>query len=288
LHSLVAAATVAALILAGCATAGDDVDGSQGQGDGGAQEVRKAVKAQQAEKAKQDKQDKLAKKVKQATRAKRDRESSNEAKVRLAAPAGGDVDCGAFSNQAEAQKRLTGGDPYGLDGDGDGLACSSLPCPCSKAKPKPGAAPTGAPPSSDGLKFRAEVASVTDGDTLDLITPSGRNETVRLIGIDTPEVYGGVECGGPVASATMKRLATDAAVTVRTDPTQDLRDRYGRLLAYVNKGSLDLGKAMISRGLASAYVYDTVFLRFPGYDRAEQRAKDADRGSWDHCNLSPG
>ena len=198
----------------------------------------------------------------------------------------GDVDCGAFSNQAQAQKRLTRGDPHGLDGDGDGLACSSLPCPCSKAKPKPGSGPVTAD-LPDAAKFRAEVESVTDGDTLDLITASGREVTIRLVGIDTPEVYGGVECGGRAASAAMGLLAT-GAVTVRIDPTQDRIDRYGRLLAYVNKGDLDLGRAMVARGFASAYIYDEVFLRYPAYHRSEVAAKSTDRGSWDHCNLAPG
>ncbi len=205
---------------------------------------------------------------------------------RLAARPTGDVDCGAFSNQAQAQKRLTRGDPYGLDGDGDGTACTSLPCPCSNAKPKKGAAPAtaGLPAAA---KFRAEVESVTDGDTLDLITFSGREVTVRLIGIDTPEVYGGAECGGRAASAAMSLLAT-GAVTVRTDPTQDRIDRYGRLLAYVNKGDLDLGRAMVARGHASAYIYDEVFLRYPGYRQSQQIARSKGRGSWPNCDLSPG
>ncbi len=196
----------------------------------------------------------------------------------------GDLDCGAFSNQAQAQRRLAGGDPYELDGDGDGLACTSLPCPCSKAKPGRRVIRAGLPGAS---RFRAEVESVADGDTLDLITSSGREITVRLIGIDTPEVYGGVECGGRAASDAMKVLAV-GVVTVRTDPTQDRLDRYGRLLAYINKGVLDLGRTMVARGLASAYVYDDEFLRYPAYHRSEKAARATGRGSWDHCDLAPG
>ena len=196
----------------------------------------------------------------------------------------GDLDCGSFPNQAQAQRRLAGGDPYELDGDGDGMACTSLPCPCSRAKPDRKVIRAGLPGAS---RFRAEVESVADGDTLDLITSSGREITVRLIGIDTPEVYGGVECGGRAASNAMKALAV-GVVTVRTDPTQDRLDRYGRLLAYINKGALDLGRAMVARGFASAYVYDDEFLRYPAYRRSEEAAKSTDRGSWDQCNLAPG
>ncbi|MGB0119955.1 MAG: thermonuclease family protein [Solirubrobacterales bacterium] len=257
------------LLLAGCGAAGD--------GDDQVRSKDQRPAARKAQKTAAKKQVKPARVKPEAVK--------NQTR---AAPPQGDLDCGDFGNQAQAQKRLVQGDPHGLDGDGDGLACTSLPCPCSKAKPGKGA-PAKAPASSSrGLKLRARVLSVTDGDTLDLRTLSGRSETVRLIGIDTPEVYGGVECGGPAASATMKQLASGATVTVQTDPSQDLRDRYGRLLAYVNKGSQDLGQAMIAKGLAATYVYDDVFQRFPAYARAESRARASDRGSWKHCDLGPG
>lgn len=253
--------------MAGCGSGSDDVNQDRPGGGNYPAATKKAVAQKQA---------------KPAIR------NDSKAAVRLTDNSGRDFDCGAFANQAQAQKRLVKGDPYGLDGDGDGLACTSLPCPCSKAKPGKGAAAKAPAGSSEGLKIRATVESVTDGDTIDLALDSGRVESVRLIGIDTPEVYGGVECGGPVASATMKRLATGARVIARTDPSQDLRDRYGRLLAYVNKGSMDLGQAMIARGLASTYVYDDVFRRYPAYDLAESRARAEDRGSWKRCDLSPG
>ncbi|MFA9399495.1 MAG: thermonuclease family protein [Acidobacteriota bacterium] len=201
-------------------------------------------------------------------------------------PGGADRDCGSFSNQAEAQRALAGGDPHGLDGDGDGIACTSLPCPCSKAAAEEG---NGDPERADGepssgSSFRARVVSVTDGDTIKVEAAGIGIETIRLIGIDTPEVYGGVECGGREASDEMKRLAT-GMVTVRTDPSQDLRDRYDRLLAYIDKGGRDLGRAMVARGLAPTYVYETVFRRYPAYSAAENRARAARRGSWKPCDF---
>src|SRR5438128_1640217 len=81
--------------------------------------------------------------------------------------------------------------------------------------------------SQDG-RIRAQVIRVVDGDTLVL---SGVGK-VRLIGIDTPEVYGQVECFGREASRFAKReLPPGREVTYRlgTEP----RDRYGRALAYV-------------------------------------------------------
>lgn len=43
---------------------------------------------------------------------------------------------------------------------------------------------------------------------------------------------------------------------------------------------------MIARGLASVYVYDDYFKRFSSYNRAENSATDADRGSWKHCDIT--
>lgn len=224
--------------------------------------------------------------------ARKARAKIRQIRIRASALArsGGDVDCGDFASQARAQLYLVEGDPFGLDGDGDGVACADLPCPCSSEAGGGGgggdsSAGTGAEPPR---RFRGTVVDVADGDTLDVTTPSGTVETVRVIGIDTPEVYGGRECGGPAASAAMKQLATGATVTVTADPTQDRRDHYGRLLAYIDRGSQDLGFTLVRRGLASAYPYDGPFLRYPRYRRADRQARESGRGSWANCDISPG
>lgn len=134
-----------------------------------------------------------------------------------------------------------------------------------------------------GKRISGPVVKVADGDTLSVRASGGRVERVRLIGIDTPEVYGGVECGGPEASAAMKRLATGSRVTVVPDPTQDRRDRYDRLLGYVERNGTDLGLEMIRRGLARVYVYGRRFGRYPQYRRAEGEARAAGRGTWARC-----
>lgn len=198
------------------------------------------------------------------------------------------MDCGDFASQARAQLYLVSGDPFGLDADGDGVACADLPCPCSSVagggNDPQGEEAVGEPPRS----FSGTVVDVADGDTLDVTTPYGTVETVRIIGIDTPEVYGGTECGGPEASAAMKRLATGQKVRVTSDPTQDRRDHYGRLLAYIDRGGQDLGYIMVKRGLASAYPYDGPFLRYPRYAKADRQARATSRGSWSRCDISPG
>ena len=55
---------------------------------------------------------------------------------------------------------------------------------------------------------------------------------MRLIGVDTPEVYGTAECYGHEASAFVERLLPLGA-RVRYSLGVEQRDRYGRALAYV-------------------------------------------------------
>ena len=73
-------------------------------------------------------------------------------------------------------------------------------------------------------------------------------------------------------------------VTLRTDPTQDLFDRYDRLLAYVTTSGTMLQTRMLSAGWATTYVYDgKPFEKVRRFRSAERRARDADRGVYDGC-----
>jgi endonuclease YncB( thermonuclease family) len=87
------------------------------------------------------------------------------------------------------------------------------------------------------------VARIVDGDTLEL----GNGETVRLVGIDTPEVG---QCGYDRASAALSRLVLGKQV--RLTRSDEDRDRYGRLLRYVDVGAVDAGLRQIRSGLAIA------------------------------------
>ncbi len=200
----------------------------------------------------------------------------------------GDVDCGDFATQSDAQAHLAAhpGDPDGLDGDHDGRACDALPCPCgATAAPAPAPASTTSPTS-----VSARVVRVIDGDTLKVRLADGRTVSVRLIGIDTPETRKPgtpVECGGRAATAEMKKLALrngrGRLVTLTTDPTQDRTDRFGRLLAYVASGRVDLGRRMIAAGAAKTYVFTRDFRRVRGYRNAQATARNARRGAWRTC-----
>src|SRR6476660_7558603 len=114
-------------------------------------------------------------------------------------------------------------------------------------------------PSARAEPLTAIVVRVVDGDTVDVQMADGHTERLRLIGIDTPETVDPrkpVQCFGREASAHAHELLDGQAVTIDGDPTQDTRDRYGRLLAYLWRADgLFFNQRMISDGFAHEYTY---------------------------------
>ena len=110
-------------------------------------------------------------------------------------------------------------------------------------------------------------------------------ETIRLVQIDTPEVYGDTECYGRQASAlTESILPAGTRVRIATDPGLDQRDRDGRTLAYVWKGSSLVNLRLVREGAAAPYFYSGDKGRYatPIFDAAVA-ARKAGRGLWGHC-----
>lgn len=134
---------------------------------------------------------------------------------------------------------------------------------------------------------RARVVEVTDGDSIKVrLVRSGAPRNVRLIGIDTPETHGRVECGGPKASRSLKRaLPLGTVVRLVRDPNQDNRDLFNRLLRYVVKPSgHDVARKQLRRGWARVFQFGgETFGRAPTYHRAMETAEAADRGIWALC-----
>lgn len=132
------------------------------------------------------------------------------------------------------------------------------------------------------------VSRVVDGDTVQ-VRVRGEDVVVRLVGIDTPETRHpgrGVECWGPEASARAEGLMPPgASVRLQTDPTQDVRDRYGRLLAHVYSGGAtgadSVNRRLVAEGMARVYVYDDVpFTHVDAFRRAERTARERGEGLW--------
>ena len=132
----------------------------------------------------------------------------------------------------------------------------------------------------------ARVVEVVDGDTIWVETESppegvGRREKVRLIGVDAPE---SVAPGRPV-----ERLAREASAyakerllgkRVRLAYDRELRDAYGRLLAYV---FLEDGSCFDLELVADGYGY--AYLKYPfafmdEFRNAELGAKYERKGLW--------
>ncbi len=137
------------------------------------------------------------------------------------------------------------------------------------------------------LPERGAVTKVVDGDTIDVRLRGGAVQRVRLLGIDTPEVYGVLECGGPQASRSLKRLLPlGTRVRLVSDPTQDAVDQYGRALRYVIRVSdrRDVNRTQVKRGWAPILVWNSnPFMRAANYGKAERGARAHDRGIWGRC-----
>lgn len=133
----------------------------------------------------------------------------------------------------------------------------------------------------------ARLERVVDGDTV-VVDAGGRRLTVRLLGIDTPETHGGpAECGGLAATRYLVRIApAGTRVRLVTDPgSGDTRDRFGRLLAYVDGDRGDLGERQLRAGLAYVYRYrDRRFSRLDRYRDAEDQARADVRATWSTCS----
>ncbi len=127
------------------------------------------------------------------------------------------------------------------------------------------------------------VVEVVDGDTIK-IARDGRTETLRLIGLDTPETKDPrrpVQCFGEEASARAKKLLSGKKIRITQDPTQDTRDKYGRMLVYVwtEDGTL-YNYRMILDGYAHEYTYDVPYQQQARFKKAEAQARQAGRGFW--------
>jgi micrococcal nuclease len=146
----------------------------------------------------------------------------------------------------------------------------------------------GIEPTRAQTPVAATVSRVIDGDTLVARLGDGRELTVRLIGIDTPEtVRPGtpVECGGEQASDAMRRLAEGQQVNLVSDPSQEAVDRFGRSLFYVDRSDgVDVSEEMIRAGWADVFVFDQDFQRLSRYRAARSEARDSEAGVWGRCD----
>jgi micrococcal nuclease len=142
------------------------------------------------------------------------------------------------------------------------------------------------------------VIEVTDGDTMDVRFANGSEETVRLLGVDTPEVSAenspsewedvpDTQAGrdwlrqwGTRASGFARNELNGERVEIRVDSQADRRGGYGRLLVYLSTTDRErsFNYQLLARGYAR--VYETPFTERDAFAAAEADARDSGTGVW--------
>lgn len=127
-----------------------------------------------------------------------------------------------------------------------------------------------------------KVTYVSDGDTF-TVNMDGREEKVRLIGVDTPETVkpnSPTECYGKVASDFAKSILANQTVRLEADPINQNRDRYGRLLryAYLSDGTL-INAELIKQGYGFAYL-SFPFSKSEEFRILQTEARKSENGVW--------
>ncbi len=127
------------------------------------------------------------------------------------------------------------------------------------------------------------VIKVIDGDTID-VDINGKKETLRLIGMDTPETVDPrkpVQCFGQEASNKAKEVLSGKMVRLEADATQGERDKYKRLLRYVFlEDGTNFNKFMIAEGYAHEYTYRSPYKYQKEFKEAQVSAQKEKKGLW--------
>lgn len=136
--------------------------------------------------------------------------------------------------------------------------------------------PPGGVPTTDEVT----VASVADGDTIEVTRNSGESESVRLVGINAPE-------RGACHFAEAREYLTGEILGDRVLLETVGIDRFGRILAFVSRGDTNMNESLVSRGHAIALTPDEGTLASRQLLLAEKEAAEADRGLWadDACGA---
>ncbi len=144
----------------------------------------------------------------------------------------------------------------------------------------------------------AVMVRVVDGDTIVVRTQAPLKQTLRLIGLDTPETVHPrkpVQCYGPEASEWLStRLPPGTQIWIGYEPR--LQGGFGRTAAYIFLPVMDNENPDGTTGVTAELV--NVKLLYEGYARvvtkwkfryrdlfveAERLAKEAGRGLWTAC-----
>ncbi len=150
----------------------------------------------------------------------------------------------------------------------------------NNTKNTPDSEPITLPPAT---RSAYSVRTVIDGDTI-IAETEGEMQTVRLLGIDTPEVdpqYNPIECYGREATNATKEKLLNQTVTLENDDTQGTLDKFGRVLAYVFlPDGTNVNQYLITEGFAKEYTYNKPYKYQKEFRIAEKEAQIGQKGLW--------
>jgi micrococcal nuclease len=131
---------------------------------------------------------------------------------------------------------------------------------------------------------RGERVGGADSSCIEVRLADGSAEDVRYIGVDTPESVDPeepVQCFGRLASRVNETLVGGRRVSLHFD--HELRDDYGRLLAYVYVGGHMVNAELVRRGLARTLTIAPNDSLAPRFSRLAAAAGRTGRGLWGAC-----
>jgi len=124
-------------------------------------------------------------------------------------------------------------------------------------------------------KVTGSVTYIYDGDTIEIKYPDGKSDTVRLLGINAPEI--GEPYGAEAKDFTFG--LKDKLVTLYIDPDNE-RDKYNRLLACIVSSGVCHNTQLLELGLASRMFFRNNIINFPEWEKEEVKARKANLGLW--------
>ena len=147
-----------------------------------------------------------------------------------------------------------------------------------------------------GTAINATVTRAIDGDTVEVELENGTTDTVRMLGVDTPETtlsktdptqYSYEDTTetrdfaynvGEQATEFAKQRLSGQQVQVVMDPESDSRGYYDRRLAYIYIDGEDFNRQLLAKGLAR--MYDSEMSKRSEYESVESSARQQNVGIW--------
>lgn len=147
---------------------------------------------------------------------------------------------------------------------------------------------TGLPQGDDPCRgpVLGTVSEVVDGDTIKVETGRGV-ESVRLIGIDTPEIdHSGPDddCFGEESKAYLTAMIKGKRIWLTFD--EECQDQYGRTLSYVHRGTEQhsfVQRMLLQGGWGSAYAVQPNVSFRDVFESDQASAQSTNEGIWGSC-----